>query len=120
MPIDRVDPAQRCRFRGIGLKLYRRTVEIRDGRFVIRPYLDAAVREASESRHQARGLHGQQLPAAVTADQILAGIAARAEGSRPTPGQLTEFADSERQASWPMDDVDALLDIARHLSRQPA
>ncbi|MGW7337722.1 MAB_1171c family putative transporter [Streptomyces sp. NPDC054808] len=120
LPIDRVDPAQRRRFRSISIRLYRRAVEIRDGRFVIRQYLDAAVREASEARHRARGLHGEELSAAVTADQILAGIAARAAGTRPETDQLTEFADSERQTSRPMDDIDALLDVARHLPRQPA
>ncbi|WP_455355390.1 MAB_1171c family putative transporter [Streptomyces sp. SYSU K217416] len=120
LPIDRVDPAQRRRFRRISIRLYRRAVEIRDGRFVIRQYLDAAVREGSEAHHRARGLHGLELSAAVTADQILAGITARAEGARPAPDQLTEFADSERQTSRPMDDIDALLDVARHLPRQPA
>ncbi|MGQ4420332.1 DUF6545 domain-containing protein, partial [Streptomyces sp. SAS_269] len=108
------------RFRRISIRLYRRAVEIRDGRFVIRQYLDASVREASEARHRARGLHGKDLSAAVTADQILAGIAARAAGTRPEPDQLTEFADSGRQTSRPMDDIDALLDVARHLPRQPA
>lgn len=87
---------------------------------MIRRYLDAAVREASEAHHRARGLHGQELSAAVTADQILAGIAARATDARPEPEQLTEFADAERQTTRPMDDIDALLDVARHLPRQPA
>ncbi|WSQ12955.1 hypothetical protein OG604_37225 [Streptomyces sp. NBC_01231] len=120
LPIDRVAPAQRRRFRGIGIKLYRRAVEIRDGRFVIRQHLDAGVRETSEAHHRARGLHGQELSAAVTADQILAGIAARAEGTRPAPEQLTDFADAERQTSRPMDDIDALVDVARQFSRHAA
>ncbi|MFJ5266751.1 MAB_1171c family putative transporter [Streptomyces sp. NPDC088387] len=115
-----VDPAQRRRFRRISIRLYRRAVEIRDGRFVIRPYLDPALREASEDHHRARGLCGQELAAAVTADQILAGIAARAEGARPAPDQHTDFADAERRISRPLDDLDALLDVARHLPRQPA
>ncbi|MFC9228342.1 MAB_1171c family putative transporter [Streptomyces decoyicus] len=119
LPIDRVDPAQRRRFRGIAIKLYRRFVEIRDGRFVIRQHLDAGVRESSEAHHRARGLRGQDLNAAVTADQILAGIAARAEGIRPEPDQLTDFADADRQTSRPMDDVEALLAVARHLPPEP-
>lgn len=118
LPIDQVDPAQRRRFRGIAIKLYRRAVEIHDGRFVIRPYLDAGVRERSEARHRATGLHGEELNAAVTADQILAGIAARGGGDRPAPDQVTGFADADRQASRPMDDIDALLAVARHLPRQ--
>ncbi|MCZ1006794.1 MAB_1171c family putative transporter [Streptomyces lydicus] len=120
LPIDRVDPAQRRRFRGIAIKLYRRFVEIRDGRFVIRQHLDAGVRECSEAHHRARGLRGQDLNAAVTADQILAGIAARAEGIRPEPDQLTDFADADRQTSRPMDDVEALLAVARHLPPEPS
>ncbi|MFJ4007375.1 MAB_1171c family putative transporter [Streptomyces sp. NPDC090023] len=120
LPIHRVAPEQRRRFRRISIRLYRRAIEIRDGRFVIRPYLDAAVRDASTAHHRARGLRGHELLAAVTADQILAGIAARAEGTRPEPDQLTEFADSERHTSWPMDDIDALRDVARHLTKRPA
>ncbi|MEV3952478.1 MAB_1171c family putative transporter [Streptomyces halstedii] len=119
LPIDRVDPAQRRRFRRISIRLYRRAVEIRDGRFVIRQYLDASTREASEARHRARGLHGHELSAAVTADQIRAGISARAAGARPAHDQLTEFADSGRQTTLPMEDIDALLDVARNLPRQP-
>ncbi|MGW3341322.1 MAB_1171c family putative transporter [Streptomyces sp. NPDC001009] len=120
LPIHRVDPDQRRRFRRISIRLYRRSIEIRDGRFMIRPYLDAAVRDASEAHHRARGLRGRELSAAVTADQILAGIAARAEDSRPAPEQFTEFADSERHTSGrPMDDIDALLDVARHLAHRP-
>ncbi|MCM2579725.1 MAB_1171c family putative transporter [Streptomyces meridianus] len=115
LPIDRVDPAQRRRFRGITIKLYRRAVEIRDGRFVIRQHLDAGVRENSEAHHRTRGLHGDELNAAVTADQIIAGITARAEGVRPDSDQLTDFADANRQTSRPMDDIGALLAVARHL-----
>ncbi|MEU3299791.1 MAB_1171c family putative transporter [Streptomyces sp. NPDC006678] len=119
LPIDRVEPAQRRRFRGIAIKLYRRAVEIRDGRFVIRQYLATEVREASEVHHRAEGLHGDELNAAVTADQIRAGIAARAKGVRPDPDRLADFADADRQTSEPMDDIDALLAIARHLPREP-
>ncbi len=120
LPIDRADPDQRRRFRGIAIKLYRRAVEIGDGRFVIRPYLDVGVRETSEAHHRARGLHGDELNAAVTADQIRAGIAARADGARPDTDRLTDFADVERQASRPMDDIEALLAVARHLPTETA
>lgn len=120
LPIDRIDAAQRRRFRGIGIKLYRRAVEIRDGRFVIREYLDTGVRENSEAHHRTNGLNGNELNAAVTADQILAGIAARAASKRPCSDRLTDFADADRQTSSPMDDIDALLAVARHLPREPA
>ncbi|MFD5750669.1 DUF6545 domain-containing protein [Streptomyces sp. NPDC127033] len=120
LPIDRTDPAQRRRFRGIAIKLYRRTVEVRDGRFAIRQHLDAGVRESSEVRHRARGLHGEDLDATVAGDQILAGIAARAQGVHLGPDRLTDFADAHRRTSRPMDDVEALLAVARHLPREPA
>lgn len=120
LPIDQADPAQRRRFRGIAIKLYRRVVEIRDGQFVIRPYLDANVREASEAHHHTKGLRGDELKAAVTADQIRAGIAARTEGVLPGPDRATDFANAERQSSRPMDDIDALLAVDRHLPSEPA
>ncbi|AVH55619.1 MULTISPECIES: MAB_1171c family putative transporter [Streptomyces] len=120
LPIDRGDPAPRRRFRSIGFKLYRRAVEIRDGRFVIRQYLEAGVRERSEAHHSARGLSGEELNAAVTADQILAGIAARKTGERPHPDWLTDFADAGPETSQLMDDIDALLAVARHVPRQRA
>lgn len=120
LPVDQGGPAQRRRFRSIGFKLYRRAVEIRDGRFVIRQYLEAGVRQSSEAHHRARGLSGEELNAAVTADQILAGIAARKTGERPHPDQLTDFADTDPETSQPMEDIDALLAVARHLPRQRA
>ncbi|WP_334594842.1 DUF6545 domain-containing protein [Streptomyces sp. B21-083] len=94
LPVDQGGPARRRRFRSIGFKLYRRAVEIRDGCFVIRQYLEAGVRQSSEAHHGARGLSGEELNAAVTADQILAGVAARKTGERPHPDQLTDFADT--------------------------
>ncbi|KUO04556.1 MAB_1171c family putative transporter [Streptomyces caeruleatus] len=120
LPVDQLDHAQRRRSRSIGFKLYRRATEIRDGRFVIRQYLDADVRRRSQAHHKARGLKGEDLDAAVTADQIIAGIAARARGDRPAPDRLTDFADADRDISKPMDDIDALLAVARRLSREPA
>lgn len=120
LPIDEVDPVQRRRFRGIAIKLYRRVVEVRDGRFVIRQHLDAAVRERSEAHHRAKGLRDEELNAAVSADQILAGIAARAQGICPSADQRTDFADADRQTSRPMDDIDALLAVARHMPRETA
>ncbi|MEU6349219.1 MAB_1171c family putative transporter [Streptomyces sp. NPDC047072] len=120
LPVDHGDPTQRRRFRSIGFKLYRRAVEIRDGRFVIRQYLEAGVRESSEAHHRARGLAGEELNAAVTADQILAAIAAHKAGEHPHPDKLTDFADTDPETSQPMDDIDALLAVARHLPRQRA
>ncbi|MDT0488114.1 MAB_1171c family putative transporter [Streptomyces sp. DSM 41640] len=120
LPVDQGDPARSRRFRSIGFKLYRRAVEIRDGRFVIRQYLEAGVRESSEAHHRVRGLSGEELNAAVSADQILAGIAARKTGERPHPNRLTDFADTDPETSQPMDDIDALLAVARHLPRQRA
>ncbi|MFJ2744827.1 MAB_1171c family putative transporter [Streptomyces sp. NPDC087440] len=114
-PVDRSD---RRYFTRIALRLYRRTIEIHDGNRRILPFLDAEVREAGEARHRAAGLTGDDLLAAVTADQIRAGIIARAQGIHPA--RTVDLADTERRLSRPTDDDDALLAVAWHLHRTAA
>ncbi|MFI5804441.1 MAB_1171c family putative transporter [Streptomyces sp. NPDC051561] len=109
LPIEESD---RQHFSSIAIKLYRRTIEIRDGHLRILPYLDAEVREASEARYRAAGLSGDTLLAAVSADQIKAGIAARANDVRPD--RTTELANADRRPGHPTDDEAALLGVSRH------
>lgn len=113
---DSSDRAQRR----ITFRLYRRVVEIHDGRLLLRPYLDAAVRQTSTAHHRAEGLRGDNLLAAVTADQILAALTARAASNAPPPGALADFADTDRTSSGhPMEDIRALLAVARHIPPTP-
>lgn len=104
----------RLRARPISFRLYRRAVEIRDGQISIRPYLDAAVRERSERGHTAAGRSGNELHAAVTADQIRAALHAQAHDA--IPPRPTEYADTQIEAPASLEDVDILLAIARHFA----
>jgi hypothetical protein len=70
----------------LGLRLYRRVIEIRDGRIALRPYLDPEV-AASARRNAARvGLSGQELDAFVEATVLADALRARSQGVRtPAP-----------------------------------
>jgi len=96
--------------------LYRRAVEIRDGQWALRHHLDPAVRRAAEERHRAAGLAGQELAAAVTADQLRAALAAYRQGEiPPAPAEYADAALRE-DLRTPDDDVRALLRIAAHFT----
>ncbi|MCL6738928.1 MAB_1171c family putative transporter [Streptomyces neyagawaensis] len=105
----------RSLIQGIPFKVYRRVVEIRDGQTAVRPYLDHDTRQASEQRHRAAGLSGDELHAAVTADQIRAALAAHTQGT--PPARPTDFADQNMESRHPIEDLDALRAIARHFAR---
>jgi hypothetical protein len=67
----------------IGLLLYRRVIEIRDGQFAVGPYVDpAAVTRAGEQARRA-GLAPDEVRAVVEAAAIASGIAAKAGGRPP-------------------------------------
>ncbi|MET0136358.1 MAG: MAB_1171c family putative transporter [Kibdelosporangium sp.] len=60
--------------RDLDLRLYRRVIEIRDGRLVLQPYLDPKVGAAARMRAAAAGVTGQKLDAiaeAATLDDAL-------------------------------------------------
>ncbi|MFF9778454.1 MAB_1171c family putative transporter [Streptomyces sp. NPDC013978] len=101
---------------GISFQVYRRVVEIRDGQTAIRPYLDHDVRTASEQRHRAAGLAGDELHAAISADQIRAALTALTQGTQPT--RLTDFADQNMKSSHPIEDLTVLTAVARHYVRR--
>ncbi|WP_327743266.1 hypothetical protein OHO28_07785 [Streptomyces europaeiscabiei] len=105
----------RSHTRGISFQVYRRVVEIRDGQTAVRPYLDHHIRQASEQRHRATGLSGDDLHAAVTADQIGAALTAHSQGA--LPAQPTDFADQNIESWHPIEDLPALRAIARHFAR---
>jgi hypothetical protein len=99
--------------------LYRRTVEIRDGQWALREFLEESVRRASDARHQAAGLAGADLSAAVTADQLRAALDAHRRGLAPQ--ERAEYADADTRETLrtPDDDVRALLRIAAHFTTEP-
>ncbi|MFD9259282.1 MAB_1171c family putative transporter [Streptomyces sp. NPDC059538] len=97
---------------GTAWRLYRRAVEIRDGQWALRHYLEESVRRTAEERHRAAGLVAAELAAAVTADQLHSAVAAYVRGD-PALGPA-EYADARTRESLrtPDDDVRALLRIA--------
>ncbi|RSN04856.1 hypothetical protein DMB42_29100 [Nonomuraea sp. WAC 01424] len=76
-------------FRDLDLRLYRRFVEIRDGRIALEPYLDARVTDAARREGARSGLRGQRLEAFAEAAAVDAAIRARARGLPPDGGAGT-------------------------------
>lgn len=70
-------------FRDLDLRLYRRFVEIRDGRIALESYLDPRVADAASREGARSGLRGQRLEAFAEAAMLDAAIAARARGLPP-------------------------------------
>lgn len=77
--------------RDIGLKLYRRVVEIRDGRLALRAHLDPEIAAAAGESGRAAGLAGPKLDAHVEAVTLAAAIRAVADGAEP-PGDGAALA----------------------------
>lgn len=78
--------------RDLDFRLYRRVIEIRDGRLALRPYLDQRVKATALRLGRAAGLCGSELDATVEAAVLAAAIRAKHEdraadtGSSDAPG----------------------------------
>ncbi|ALG09436.1 MAB_1171c family putative transporter [Kibdelosporangium phytohabitans] len=69
--------------RDLDLRLYRRAVEIRDGRLALRDHIDPRVAARARQAAARSGLTGQKLDAAVEAATLAAAIQAAATGAAP-------------------------------------
>lgn len=78
--LDRLDP------RDLDLRLYRRVVEIRDGRLALQAYLDPDAVDRIRERAVDEGKTGPQLDAAVEAALLTAGLRALSAGVPPPNG----------------------------------
>ncbi|MGW4058135.1 MAB_1171c family putative transporter [Amycolatopsis sp. NPDC004747] len=78
-------------FRDTGLRLYRRVVEIRDGRLAVLAHLDPGIAAAARESALGAGLSGQKLDAHVEAVTLAAALRAVADGAEP-PGQAAALA----------------------------
>jgi hypothetical protein len=78
--LDRLDP------RDLDLRLYRRVVEIRDGRLALQEYLDPDAVDRIREQAVNEGKTGQHLDAAVEAAILNAGLRARSTGVPPPNG----------------------------------
>jgi hypothetical protein len=79
--------------RSVNFPLLRRTTEIRHGQKLLRRYLDPAVLTESQARREDEGLTGDELVAAVTADQISAALVRL--GKEAPVEAPAEYADSD-------------------------
>jgi uncharacterized protein DUF6545 len=66
--------------RDLGLRLYRRVIEIRDGRLALQPYLDPGVAVQARRMAAESGITGQKLDAVVEAAVLDAALRAQARG----------------------------------------
>ncbi|GAA1012725.1 hypothetical protein Aple_014720 [Acrocarpospora pleiomorpha] len=74
--------------RDLNLRLYRRVIEIRDGRLALTPYLDPDVAAAARASAARTGLHGQALDAAAEAAALHAALRAKACGMIALPDSV--------------------------------
>ncbi|MEV4179710.1 MAB_1171c family putative transporter [Nonomuraea sp. NPDC049709] len=72
--------------RDLNLRLYRRVIEIRDGRLALMPYLDLDTATAARARAAQAGLSGQALDTAAEAAALHAALHAKALGATAVSG----------------------------------
>lgn len=114
-PTIALDPAgsplmDALRVRDINFRLYRRVIEIRDARLVLKPYLDGGLARQARSHATERGLSGLDADAAVEALVLRTAIEAAKRGSRPQERRETQ---SSVGASLD-DEVTWLLRVAKY------
>lgn len=95
--------------------LYRRVIEIEDGRLALRAYLQPGVEEAARLVGVQRGLEGERLDAAVEASQLAGALRAHRSGGRGAGGGSDRaprvgVADLESEAEWLGAVADAFAD----------
>jgi hypothetical protein len=81
--------ADRLVVRDLDLRLYRRVIEIHDGRLALRPWLDRDTAATAERRGRAAGLAGDDLRAAVEAGTLASALRARRAGRPPATSERT-------------------------------
>ena len=83
--------------RDLGFRLYRRVIEIRDGRLALRPYFSPQVTAAARRHARAAGLRGDELEATVEAAGLRAALRGKTSGSTVTT--LTPTDDGDQSPS---------------------
>jgi hypothetical protein len=90
--------------RDLAFRLYRRVIEIDDGKLLLRPWLDPAVTDVATRAAMASGLRGDDLRATVEATEIAAALDAHAYGApaitplpAPAPSDVTDLPG---EAAW--------------------
>jgi hypothetical protein len=109
-----LDPApsefrDRLRVRDLDFRLYRRIIEIRDGRLALRPFLDADLARDARADALRRGLTDGEMEAAVEARVLAAGI----ENARKKRQPATVLTASQDGGKDFMSEVEWLLRVVR-------
>jgi hypothetical protein len=110
-------------FGDVDFRLYRRVIEIRDGRLVLRPYLAPGVAATARQLAEAAGLAGDQLQATVEAASLAAALHAKA-GEQDVRGATTASEGGGKPAGHPggadlCGEVAWLVQVARAFDRSP-
>ncbi|QFU87496.1 MAB_1171c family putative transporter [Amycolatopsis sp. YIM 10] len=74
--------------RDLSLRLYRRVIEIRDGRLSLQPHLDPGIGSTVRTMARRSGVSGRKLDAMAEAATLLAAIRSHATGSAPLPAPV--------------------------------
>ena len=100
--------------RDLDFRLYRRVIEIRDGRLALRPYLDREVAAAAHRLGEAAGLAGEELQAVMEASALAAALRAKAQ-NRPV---VVDHRDPTGGADLPSE-IAWLVRVARAFAGSP-
>lgn len=104
------------RVRDLRFHLYRRVIEINDGRLALRPFMDPVVAAEAITAARGTGLGAEQLTAGVEAFCL---DAAAREKADDAPVRLEDSADVLRQKSDDFaGEVRWLVEVARHRRRE--
>jgi hypothetical protein len=101
------------RLRDVELRLYRRVIEIRDGRLALVEYLDTAVAQDTRATAEAEGLPQEEADAMSEA-ALLLDAAKRKARSLPTDGSAPPSPDASETLA---DEVEWLLHVTGQLQR---
>jgi hypothetical protein len=98
----------------VGFRLYRRVIEIRDGRLALRPYFDQGVAARARRLGESAGLSGPDLDAAVEASVLAAALRAKNDGKAVSAVQVDApgGSDLSGEVAW-------LVSVATAFARSP-
>jgi hypothetical protein len=111
-------PLELLDVRDLDLRLYRRVVEIRDGRLALRAHLDPEVAEAARAAAAGSGLTEQKLDALVEATTLYSAIQAAQAGSAPPADSSPVAASGGRDLAGDIAFLDDVAMAYRYVSRQ--
>lgn len=104
--------------RRLGFHLYRRVIEIWDGRLALQPYADEAVASNARALCERAGLPDDQADAVIEATSLAAALRAKASGRLPARATSPVLPAARQSADFEGDAV-FLGEVAHHFVRSP-